>query len=41
MEEELDAQLVLADKAQTIVSQFEEAKEKISSALRELRENNI
>lgn len=40
MEEELDAQLVLADKALTIVSQFEEAKEKISSALRELRENN-
>ena len=40
MEDEVDSQLVLADKAQTIVSQFEEAKKKINSALRELRENN-
>ena len=40
MEEELDPQLVLADKAQTIISQFEEAKKKINSAVKELRENN-
>ena len=40
MEEEVDAQLVPADEAQTILSQFEEAKKRINSALRELRENN-
>ena len=40
MEEEVDAQLVPAAEAQTILSQFEEAKKRINSALRELRENN-
>ena len=39
MEEEVDAQLVTADDAEA-VSQFEEAKKNINSALRELRESN-
>ena len=38
--EEICAQLVPADETETVLSLFEEAKRKINSALRELREKN-